>query len=292
MHDIFTFCDIHGMYDLYKAIMNYCNEQDPEATIVFIGDACDRGADGYKIMKELLANPRVVYLKGNHEDLFVKAAYEIKDEFHPFGEITKERVSSFLNTCMGYDYRYHNIQLSLQNGGKSTLMDWILNGMSMKFVKDIDNLPLTFSTDTCDFCHAAGVYKTFKHVADCEYEAKSVDEYDKNSLLWSRSAFNFGWAANRTVVFGHTPVPYLLEDMDIEYDPTVDVQPLKYYGVLYRDEGMTGAKIDMDTGACFLGDAYVLNTLTMKAYGFEDTDIRSTKEIRAHDVKKIGCIQL
>ena len=92
MHDIFFFTDIHGMYDLYRAIMDFCNEQDSEATIIFGGDACDRGRDGYKIMKELLANPRVVYLKGNHEDLFVKAAYEIKDEFHPFGEITKEDI--------------------------------------------------------------------------------------------------------------------------------------------------------------------------------------------------------
>ena len=28
MHDIFYFTDIHGMYDLYKAIINYCNEQE------------------------------------------------------------------------------------------------------------------------------------------------------------------------------------------------------------------------------------------------------------------------
>ena len=70
MHDIFTFGDIHGMYDLYKAIMDYCNEQDPEATIVFLGDACDRGKDGYRIMKDLLNHSNVVYLKGNHEDMY------------------------------------------------------------------------------------------------------------------------------------------------------------------------------------------------------------------------------
>ena len=50
MHDIFFFTDIHGMYDLYRAIMDFCNEQDPEAMIIFGGDACDRGKDGYKIM--------------------------------------------------------------------------------------------------------------------------------------------------------------------------------------------------------------------------------------------------
>lgn len=82
MHDIFYFTDIHGMYDLYRAIMDYCNEQDPEAMIIFGGDACDRGKDGYKIMKELLDNPQVLYLKGNHEDLFVHAAWYLMREYH------------------------------------------------------------------------------------------------------------------------------------------------------------------------------------------------------------------
>ena len=38
------------------------------------------------------------------------------------------------------------------------------------------------------------------------------------------------------------------------------------------DPDMTGDKIDMDTGAAFLGRAYVLNVLTMKAQGFEIKD--------------------
>ena len=59
MHDIFCFTDIHGVRPLYDAIMNYCNEQDPEATIIFCGDAMDRGYDGYAIMKELLPSSRL-----------------------------------------------------------------------------------------------------------------------------------------------------------------------------------------------------------------------------------------
>lgn len=286
MHDIFFFTDIHGMYDLYRAIMNYCDEQDPEAMIIFGGDACDRGNDGYKIMKELLNNPRVVYLKGNHEDLFVKAAHEIKQKL-VFTEDSNIRQT--LYWCSQYDYKYEDIQLAIANGGLTTLTDWVNDGMNMKFVDKIDKLPLTFSIDTCDFCHAAGVYQTFERAADAEYNGLPVDRFDADSLIWTRSGFNVGWAPNRIAIFGHTPVPYLGDYMDVDWDENVCPQPYKWIGDFYPD--MTGTKIDMDTGACFTGNAYVLNVLTMKAQGFEDTNI-ANDEIQKHNIKKIDCVQM
>ena len=286
MHDIFFFTDIHGMYDLYRAIMDYCNEQDPEAMIIFGGDACDRGKDGYKIMKELLDNPRVVYLKGNHEDMFVKAARQIKNDVKIH---EGENIRSAIYWCSSYDYRYEDIQLSIMNGGLTTLVDWAEDGMDMEFVDKIDKLPLTFSTDVCDFCHAAGVYQTFERAANAEYNGLPVDKFDAESLAWTRSGFNVGWAPNRIAVFGHTPVPYLGDYMDVDFDKNVCPQPYKWVGDYYPD--MTGAKIDMDTGACFTGNTYVLNVLTMKTQGFEDTDI-NTEKINHHNIKKIDCVQM
>lgn len=274
------------MYDLYRAIMDYCNEQDPEAMIIFGGDACDRGKDGYKIMRELLNNPRIVYLKGNHEDMFVKAARQIKNEV----KIDEYKdIRSAIYWCSSYDYRYEDIRLSIMNGGLTTLVDWTEDGMDMEFVDKIDKLPLTFSTDVCDFCHAAGVYQTFERAANAEYNGLPVDKFDAESLAWTRSGFNVGWAPNRIAVFGHTPVPYLGDYMDADFDENVCPQPYKWVGDFYPK--MTGAKIDMDTGACFTGNAYVLNVLTMKAQGFEDTDINS-EEIHKHDIKKIDCVQM
>lgn len=283
MHDIFCFTDIHGMYDLYKAIMNYCHEQDPEAMIIFCGDACDRGPAGYKIMHELLENPHVVYLKGNHEDMFVKAAREI-----PYNTRTREEVQHFLSATRGYNYKYLNIQQALNNGAMDTLTDWVMDGMNMAFVDQIEKLPLTFSTDVCDFCHAAGVYRTFASVADNEYNNFPVPSYFEENLLWSRSAMNYGWKPGRTAVFGHTPVPCLDDFIKMNWPKEINIQPYMWCGDF--DPEMTGKKLDMDTGAVFTGDAYVLNVLTMKAQGFEDIDILS-KENRTHNVKKIDCIQ-
>ena len=68
------------------------------------------------------------------------------------------------------------------------------------------------------------------------------------------------------------------------------IEPYKWYAYDTFPE-FTGAKIDMDTGACFTGTAYVLNALTMKAQGFEDIDV-SVKEKVHHDVKKIDLVQM
>ena len=280
MHDIFCFTDIHGNKALFDAIMNFCKEQDDEASIIFCGDACDRGPDGYSIMKELLDNPRVLYLKGNHEDMFVNAARVVKEHF---SDVPMERMRNVLNSCMIYDGKYYDIRNSLYNGGLSTLMSWVEDGMPMDFVEKIDKLPYTFSTEYIDFCHSASLYKTFKTVADAEYEGKKVDEHAAYELIWNRSAIGFGWKADRTAVFGHTPVQHLDSFVKgIKCDESAE--PIGYAASkaalkMYPDQ--TGTKIDLDVGTAYSKRAYVLNCLTGIAYGFEEKD---------NGVEKIGII--
>lgn len=276
MPDTYVFSDIHGMWDLYKAIMNYCHKQDSEATIIFLGDACDRGPDGYRIMKKLLDNPHVVYLIGNHEDMFTKAAREIKQMFN-FENADRERVKTVLSACKNFDYKYAAIQDSLYNGGMPTLLDWIMDGMPMDLIEHIEKLPRTFSIGNCDFCHSGGLYNTFKCVAECEYNNLPIDPWDNDSIIWNRSALNIGWAPNRIAIFGHTPTLYLPDYTDVQVN---EIQPVKYTST--SNPAYTGEKLDIDTGAAFTGVAYVLNVFTMQAQGFE---------LKDNQVKKIEVIQ-
>lgn len=271
MHDIFFFTDIHGMYDLYRAIMDYCNEQDPEATIIFGGDACDRGTDGYKIIKELLDNPRVVYLKGNHEDMFVSAALELKTKFE-FVDMDREEIQDTLKHCLYIGDKFIHINHVLHNGGINTLTDWILDGMPLDIVKRINELPLTFNYGECDFCHSAGIYRTFKEVADAEYEGKKPDECAAEALIWGRTGLNTGWMKDRIAVFGHTPTIYLDEFTGFKFPEDEEATP-----VMYKRGMDTGWKLDMDTGVAFTKNAYVLNVLTMKAQGFKLKDNKIEK---------------
>ena len=63
-----AFSDLHGNYNLWTKIKNY---YAPDDVLIFLGDACDRGPDGIKIMLEMLSDKRIIYLKGNHEDMFL-----------------------------------------------------------------------------------------------------------------------------------------------------------------------------------------------------------------------------
>ena len=114
-------------------------------------------------------------------------------------------------------------------------------------------------------------------MADCEYENKDPNQYDANAIIWNRTAVDWGWAPNRIAIFGHTPTVALPTKIKCK-----ESLPVKFNGKHPLDEGMNGAKIDMDTGACFFNKAYVLNCLTMKAQGFE---------MKNGQVKKIEVIQ-
>ena len=75
---VYYFTDIHGQYNLFRQVMKFCGDNK----IIFGGDAIDRGKDGYRIMKELINNPNVVYLKGNHEDMFAQVAETINKNYN------------------------------------------------------------------------------------------------------------------------------------------------------------------------------------------------------------------
>lgn len=65
----YAITDLHGRLDLWKEVKKILQPNDK---IYFLGDAMDRGPDGYALFLELLSDERVVYLKGNHEDMMAK----------------------------------------------------------------------------------------------------------------------------------------------------------------------------------------------------------------------------
>lgn len=267
MHDIFYFTDIHGNIQLYNKIVQWCIKQDSECTIIYGGDACDRGDFGYEIMKQLLNASRFIYLKGNHEDIFVRAARFIIRDYK--GKLEKDDIERYLYTCYIKDFYSNEVKLSIINNGTKTLTNWMLDGMPEDFINKINNLYLTFSYNNIDFCHAGGDYKTFIRVANDEYFNNIVDLDDKEEILWDRNKFNLGWKTNRVCVHGHTPTIYLPSKFYNNNMSKKNIHPIKYCG---KDSNeFNGYKIDMDTGAALYGRAYVLNVLTGNIYGFNET---------------------
>lgn len=267
MHDTYFFTDIHGRKDFFDAIMSYIKRQDPQATIVFGGDACDRGNYGYEIMRALLNNPQVVYLKGNHEDLFVKAARECLELMRSM-DIKIEHFDDAHNLLYSVDsYSRNPISLHLYNGGNDTLVKWMVEGNAdPNFIDEINKLPLTFSYGQYDFCHAGSTYENFSDAANDEYNNETVDKEVQRDILWDRESFNIPWKENRYVLHGHTPIiylPFLTKEAEELFKKVP--QPVFY-----------NSKVDMDTGAVFSNHCFLMNCTTNQLIHFfkQDNEIR------------------
>lgn len=211
--------DIHGNFAMYMKMMNWLNNQEEEFILYYLGDAADRGKDGYKIMELLLNNPRVVYIKGNHEDLFIHAAFEYADLAMKLDcarcELTRHfdnDLDSLIN--YGIDMRLHYC-----NGGKYTLKAWIESGCKMGIIHKLNKLPLKTSFKKFDMCHAG-----------CEISDWNKD--NESALLWDRTHFKTPWKTNRILIHGHTPINHLPIEVD------------NWHVKSYCD----GQKYDLDTG--------------------------------------------
>jgi len=68
MYNVYAVSDLHGMYNLWRKVIDYLDETD---TLFILGDCGDRGPDGWKIIKEALRDERVIYVRGNHDQMLL-----------------------------------------------------------------------------------------------------------------------------------------------------------------------------------------------------------------------------
>jgi hypothetical protein len=108
---VYAVSDLHGQYDIYLKICNFLKLEDK---VYFLGDAADRGLDGWKLIKAIFYNPQWIYIKGNHEQMLEDA---MRDD------------------C--------NLPLLQWNGGGTTYAEWQKEGADMAWVKGLENLPLS-----------------------------------------------------------------------------------------------------------------------------------------------------
>lgn len=282
MHDTFFFTDLHGQKDLFHAMYNWCLRQDPECQIIYGGDAADRGEHGYEIIKELLTLPQVIYMYGNHEDLFIKAADELIGQYAANDELYEKihHVNSVEEaTNIIRDARGWNIVLHLQNGGFPTLRDWLLDGANEDIIDQLRDLPRTVRSEIVDFCHAGGTYGSFMEVNEAEYYGKPIDHWAEKTCIWDRHSLALGWETKRFCVFGHTPTFTLSAGLYGSRDKSERMaHPAAWQDHMGAKHKRGGWKIDMDTGATWTGRAYVLNVLTMHVTGFYDPHIPFGKD--------------
>jgi serine/threonine protein phosphatase 1 len=181
--------DIHGCL----AELRYLLEQLPLENgdgLVFLGDYIDRGPDSMGVVSYLLEVPRqanveAVFLKGNHEDMFLD--------------------------YLGLPGNHGDVFLS--NGGVATLLSYGIATPSLGGIEVAERLPqahLDFYLNLETFY----VVKPYLCVHAGIQPLKKLEEQTAAEMYWIRSEFiRNPHKLPLTVLFGHTPQKEALFDL-------------------------------------------------------------------------------
>jgi len=220
---VYACSDLHGMLHFYKAIKDMLQ---PEDVVYFLGDAGDRGPHPWECIKTILDDPQFIYLKGNHEDMLVKA--------------------------MGRGYG-SAFALLRSNGGKKTFEEAMEEPDWQNWKGRLAGLP-----DKATYVNTQGETVYLSHAGftpqtDHQGQMRWVWTED---LIWDRDHFLDPWPEDEIfqkaiIVHGHTPIPYLLEDID----PACRMGEIEHGALWYAG----GKKCCIDCGAVFTGYCVLLN---------------------------------
>ena len=191
----YAFTDLHGMYNLWQQIKEYCK---PEDKLYFLGDAADRGPQGIQTMIELLEDPRVIYLKGNHE-------YIMEKYF---------------------------------NNPNSTILDYWLKNGGIPTIEGLTLLPEEKLNWLLDKIKQMPYYIFYKNIymshsgyyCDLNKESETDQNWHKLQLLENRSHIGRDLIKPEDIdyiIHGHTPVQYIAQYLGESTNP-IKIEP-KFY---------------------------------------------------------------
>lgn len=234
---VYACSDLHGMLHFYKAIKE---KLEPEDQVFFLGDAGDRGPHPWETIKAILDDPQFVYIKGNHEDMLCSA------------------LSDYIDTgCPDY---YSMSQLS-RNGGDTTFEEAIADPEMERYYRRLLRLPtiteyISANQERIILSHAGFTpWKDDWYDDDEEKKDITYRQPSSKDLIWDRDHFLDEWTMEDCVdcfiVHGHTPVPYLLDDID----PACLMGEIEPGALVYCG----GRKTCIDTGAVFTGICVLLD---------------------------------
>ena len=225
---VYACADLHGRYDLWAKIKNILK---PDDTLYFLGDAIDRGEDGYKIMKEMLADPRITYILGNHEYMMYKVC----------------------TTGMEYS---PDMDIWLYNGGYSTFQSWDKDGRPIDVIADLAALPTEVY-----YLNKEGVTIILNHAG----RNPDIVPKDTHAAVWDREHITtvFSAASDKPcpylIVHGHTPNE-VLEKMINRAGQSQFIE--EDTGIIWYWNNL---KVCLDTGAVWTGQTVLFDLDTYQS---------------------------
>lgn len=265
----FALSDVHGCYIPFKKAMDFLQ---PDDKLYFIGDCCDRGDDGVKIFKELTSDPRITYIRGNHEEMMMDSIPYCVRDINEYG---------FCYTQQGYD-------LWTMNGGRHTYKDFEF--MAVNEIYDI--------REKIKKMHSQAIYiSPAGHKVILEHAGYSpfVTPHRTHDPLWDRKHFYDDWSDGHWekedcdpektyLVHGHTPVQYLEYQYGYKGQPQATKESIElkhqwkescYFDTPWNIKPTiirycNGHKFDIDMGTVFTKRVALLDLDTFEETYFDE----------------------
>lgn len=175
MGRVFACSDLHGNGHLWSAIKEFLKEDD---ILYFLGDAADRGPDGWTMIKEMLADKRIIYIAGNHDIM--------------------------LANRIARPNSYTDVNLHHCNGGKSTWNAAENDPEAEEIKNKIHRLPLYVT------------YRNKDDLTIFMSHSGSTNITDEDALIWDRDEYitEKNYTDYDVIVHGHTTIPHLIDDLE------------------------------------------------------------------------------
>ena len=186
MGKVYASADWHGCGDLGMRVLNWLSADDK---LIFIGDAIDRNPDGIKLFDALYSDPRIIYLKGNHEDMMERVLIQTFDEEAWYRAYISDDITSTTWFMNGGEVTWKD----LENKSEPELKGYInkIKNLKKEYVYNSPN----------------------GHTVILEHAGYTPGLSNYNPL-WNREHFQEYWQkgdkySNIYMVHGHTPIQYL-----------------------------------------------------------------------------------
>ena len=206
----FAIGDIHGEPSHLYKLLSCFPSLDANDTVVFLGDYLDRGPNSREVLEYIRTFPqrtkaKVVALRGNHEDAWLRVCHRGWDEFVlPPG-----------NGCLSAMRSFTGGPVPLE--GETPKQEEMMELTTGTFFPDevvtwLDSLPYWYEDEHAIYVHAGlppNKAGGFLHPSEVE---------DPIVLLWIRTESFFRQYRGKLVVFGHTRTEFLPQELS-QYTP-------------------------------------------------------------------------
>lgn len=231
---IYVTSDLHGYpLEKFREMLRKINFSADDFLYI-LGDVIDRGKDGIKILRWLMAQPNVQLILGNHESMMLACDFL-------FDEITDESIyrltGSKLDTFSTWMANSGNVTLEALRATRDSEIEYIY-----EYLRECP-LYETLSVGDRDFILVHSGFDSFS-------KDKKLSEYTADDLLWARPTLETRYFENITTVFGHTPTVI--------------------FGEEYKGKAVvTDTWIDIDVGAAYGLNPMILRLDDMKEFYFD-----------------------